>query len=50
MLNLIGSATSGVATFTLGLIIAADGATMTVETAGNTLVKMLVQPPSLHRL
>lgn len=32
------------AAFTVGLIIVAYGATMTVETAGNTLVKMLVQP------
>lgn len=44
MLNLIGSATSGVAVFVAGLIIAAYQVKVTVETAGNTLVKMIVQP------
>jgi hypothetical protein len=44
MLNLIGSATSGVAVFVAGLIIAAYHVKMTVEIAGNTLVKMIVQP------
>jgi predicted permease len=44
MLNLIGSATSGVAVFVAGLIIAAYHVKVTVETAANTLVKMIVQP------
>lgn len=44
MFNLIGSATAGVAVFVAGLIIAAYQATVTVEAAGNTLVKMVVQP------
>jgi predicted permease len=44
MLNLIGSATSGVALFVAGLILAAYRLKVTVETAGNTLVKMIVQP------
>lgn len=44
MLNLFGSATSGVALFVSGLILAATGVKVTVETAGNTLVKMIVQP------
>jgi predicted permease len=44
MLNLIGSATSGVALFVAGLILAASQVKVTVETAGNTLVKMIVQP------
>ncbi len=44
MLNLIGSATSGVALFASGLILAAYRVKVTVETAGNTLVKMIMQP------
>ena len=44
MLNLIGSATSGVALFVAGLILAAYRLKVTVETVGNTLVKMIVQP------
>lgn len=44
MLNLIGSATAGVAVFAAGLIIAAYQVKVTVETAANTLVKMIVQP------
>src|SRR5579864_4602063 len=44
MLNLIGSATAGVAVFAGGLIIAAYQVKVTVETAANTLVKMIVQP------
>ena len=44
MLNLIGSATSGVALFMTGLIIAAYHVKVTLETTENTLVKMLVQP------
>jgi predicted permease len=44
MLNLIGSATSGVALFVAGLILAAHQIRVTVETAGNTLIKMIVQP------
>ena len=44
MLNLIGSATSGVALFVSGLILAASRLKVTVEIAGNTLVKMIVQP------
>jgi predicted permease len=44
MLNLIGSATSGVAVFVAGLIIAAYHVKVTVEIAANTLVKMIVQP------
>jgi hypothetical protein len=44
MLNLIGSATSGVAVFVAGLIIAAYHVKLTVEIAANTLVKMIVQP------
>ena len=44
MLNLIGAATSGVALFVSGLILAAYRLKMTVETVGNSLVKMLVQP------
>jgi malonate transporter len=44
MLNLIGSATSGVALFVSGLILAASQVKVTVEIAGNTLVKMIVQP------
>ena len=44
ILNLIGSATSGVAVFVAGLIIAAYQIKVTVETVGNTLVKMIVQP------
>jgi malonate transporter and related proteins len=44
MLNLIGSATSGVALFVSGLILATAQLKMTVETAANTLVKMIVQP------
>ncbi|EFH80009.1 AEC family transporter [Ktedonobacter racemifer] len=43
-LNLIGSATAGVAVFVAGLIIAAYQVKVTVETAANTLVKMIVQP------
>jgi predicted permease len=44
MLNLIGSATSGVAVFVAGLIIAAYHVKVTVEITANTLVKMIVQP------
>lgn len=44
MFNLIGSATTGVAIFVTGLIIAAYQIKMTMETAGNTVLKMLVQP------
>lgn len=44
MLNLIGSATAGVAVFAAGLIIATSQVKVTVETAANTLVKMIVQP------
>lgn len=44
MLNLIGSATAGVAVFAAGLIIAAYQVKVTVKTAANTLVKMIVQP------
>ena len=44
MLNLIGSATSGVALIVAGLILAAYRLKVTVETVGNTLVKMIVQP------
>jgi hypothetical protein len=44
MFNLIGSATSGVAVFVAGLIIAAYHVKVTVETAVNTLFKMIVQP------
>jgi predicted permease len=44
ILNLIGSATTGVATFETGLILAAYQFKATVETAGNTLVKMIGQP------
>jgi hypothetical protein len=44
MLNLIGSATSGVAVFVAGLIIAAYHVKLTVEIAANTLVKMIMQP------
>ena len=42
--NLIGSATSGVALFVSGLILAASRLKVTLETVGNTLVKMIVQP------
>ena len=44
MLSLIGSATSGVAVFVAGLIIAAYHVKVTVETVANTLMKMIVQP------
>ena len=44
MLNLIGSATAGVAVFVAGLIVAAYHIKLTVETAANTLVKLIVQP------
>lgn len=44
MLNLIGSATSGVALFVAGLILAAHPFRLTLETSGNALVKVIVQP------
>ncbi len=44
MLALIGSATTGVALFVSGIIIAAFRITISVETVGNALVKALVQP------
>jgi predicted permease len=44
MLELIGSATAGVALFVAGLFLSAHQARLTVETAGNTLVKMIVHP------
>jgi malonate transporter and related proteins len=44
MLELIGSATSGVALFVAGLILAAFPIKVTAETVGNMLVKMIVQP------
>ena len=44
MLDLIGGATSGVALFVAGIILAAFRITITFETVGNTLVKTAVQP------
>jgi malonate transporter and related proteins len=44
MLNLIGSATSGVALFVAGLSIAAGKISFGLETGVNTVLKMLVQP------
>lgn len=44
MLDLIGGATSGVALFVAGIILAAFHLRITRETVGNTLVKMAVQP------
>lgn len=44
MLNLIGSATAGVAVFVAGLIVAAYHVKVTREIVANTLVKMVVQP------
>jgi malonate transporter len=44
MLALIGSATGGAALFVAGIILAAFRITVTFETVGNTLVKVVVQP------
>jgi predicted permease len=44
MLDLIGSATTGVALFVAGTILAAFRIAITFETIGNTLVKTAVQP------
>ena len=44
MLYLIGSTTSGVALFLAGLILAAYRIEISLETLGNTLVKMVAQP------
>lgn len=44
MLALIGSATSGVALFVAGIILATYQLKMTPETLGNVTVKMVVQP------
>jgi malonate transporter and related proteins len=44
MLELIGSATAGVALFVAGLILAAYRITLTPEILGNASIKMIVQP------